>query len=123
MHRLLPAVLPLLFGACAPALAQEPPALVPAPGFGTAQILLLGDYVGKQLRITLNNKVVVDRRFSAPPPASGDRVPVFTTAMHYWVQVEIEECPTAVVVRVEVEPEKTSPLIFDGCSVRTRLPE
>ena len=123
MRRLLIAVLPLFLGACAPAMAQEPPVLVPAPGFGTAQIVLSGDYAGKQLRITLNNRVVVDRRFSAPPPASGDRVPLFTTAMYYWVQVEIEGCPAAVVVRVEVEPGKSSPLVFDGCSVRARLPE
>ena len=123
MRRLLVATLPLLLGACAPARAQEQPVLVPAPGWGTAQIVLLGDYIGRQLRITLNNKVVVDRRFTSPPPASGDRVPLFTTAMYYWVQVEIEGCPTEVVVRVEVEPDKSSSLIFDGCSVRARLPE
>ena len=123
MRRLLVAALPLLLGACAPARAQEQPVLVPAPGWGTAQIVLLGDYIGRQLRITLNNKVVVDRRFTSPPPASGDRVPLFTTAMYYWVQVEIEGCPTEVVVRVEVEPDKSSSLIFDGCSVRARLPE
>jgi hypothetical protein len=123
MRRLLTALLPLFPGACAPAMAQEPPVLVPAPGFGTAQIVLSGDYVGKQLRITLNNRVVVDRRFSAAPPASGDRVPIFTTAMYYRVQVEIEGCPTAVVVRVDLEPAMSSSLIFDGCSVRARLPE
>jgi hypothetical protein len=119
---LIVALLPL-FAACSPTVVQQQPVLVAAPGWGTAQIVLLGDYVDKQVRITLNNKAIVDRRYSAPSPATGDRVPLFTTAMYYWVLVEIEGCPTPVEVRVDVEPDRSSSLIFDGCTVRARSPE
>jgi hypothetical protein len=119
---LILALLPL-FAACSPTVVRDQPVLVAAPGWGTAQIVLRGDYTGKQVRITLNNKVIVDRRFSVPPPASGDGVPLFTPAMYYWVQVEIEGCPIPVEVRVDVEPDRSSPLMFDGCTVRARLPE
>ena len=122
MRRLLIAVLPPLLGACAPAMAQEPPVLVPAPGWGTAHIVLSGDYLGKQIRLSRNGRVMMDRRFTSPP-GSEDRLPLFTDRFDMWVQVEIEGCPTAVEVRVPVEPEKSTALTFDGCSVRARMPE
>ena len=121
MHRLLIAALIPLLGAVAPAMAQERPVLVPAPGWGTAHIVLAGDYGGKQIRLSRNGRVIVDRRFTSPP-GSEDRVPLFTDTFAWWVQVEIEGCPTAVEVRVPVEPAKSTSLIFDGCSVRALLP-
>ena len=122
MRRLLIAVLPPLLGACAPAMAQEPPVLVPAPGWGTAHIVLSGDYLGKQIRLSRNGRVMMDRRFTSPP-GSEDRLPLFTDRFDMWVQVEIEGCTTAVEVRVPVEPGKSTTLTFDGCSVRARMPE
>ncbi len=123
MRRLLTAaLLPLLLGACAPAMTQEQPMWVPAPGWGTAHIVLSGDYVGKQVRLSRNGKVMVDRRFTSSP-GSEDRLPIFTDTFAWWVQVEIEGCATAVEVRVPVEPAKSTSLVFDGCSVRARLPE
>ena len=122
MRRLLIAALPPLLGACAPAMAKEQPVLVPAPGWGTAHIVLSGDYVGKQVRLSRNGRVIMDRRFT-PPPGSEDRLPLFTDRVDMWVQVEIEGCPTAVEVRVPVEPEKSTSLMFNGCSVRARMPE
>lgn len=122
MRRLLIAALPLLLGACAPATAQEQPLFGPAPGWGTAHIVLSGDYVGKQVRLSRNGKAIVDRRFTSPP-GSEDRVPLFTDTFAWWVQVEIEGCPTAVEVRVAVEPGKSSSLIFEGCSVRALPPQ
>ena len=122
MRRLLiSAPLSLLF-AWAPAMAQEQPLFVPAPGWGTAHIVLSGDYVGKQVRLSRNGKVIVDRRFTSPP-GSNNRLPIFTDRFDMWVQVEIEGCPTAVEVRVPVEPARSTSLIFDGCSVRALLPE
>ena len=122
MRRLLiSAPLSLLF-AWAPAMAQEQPLFVPAPGWGTAHIVLSGDYVGKQVRLSRNGKVIVDRRFTSPP-GSNNRLPKFTDRFDIWVQVEIEGCPTAVEVRVPVEPARSTSLIFDGCSVRALLPE
>ncbi|HRJ63778.1 hypothetical protein [Brevundimonas sp. UBA2416] len=121
MRRLLIAALMPLLGAGAPAMAQEHPVLVPAPGWGTAHIVLAGDYRGKQIRLSRNGRVIMDRRFTSPP-GSEDRVPLFTDTFAWWVQVEIEGCPTAVEVRVPVEPEKSTSLIFDGCSVRALLP-
>ena len=123
MRRLLIAALMPLLGACAPAMAQEPPLFLPAPGWGTAHIALSGDYVGKQVRLSRNGKAIVDRRFTSPPPGSENRVPIFTDTFAWWVQVEIEGCPTAVEVRVALEPLKSTSLIFDGCSVRALLPE
>ena len=122
MRRLLIALLPPLLGAFAPAMAQEQPVLVPAPGWGTAHIVLSGDYLGKQIRLSRNGRVMMDRRFTAPPGPE-DRLPLFTDRFDMWVQVEIEGCPTPVEVRVPVEPAKSTPLIFDGCSVRARMPE
>ena len=122
MRRLLIAALPPLLGVCAPAMAQEQPVLVPAPGWGTAHIVLSGDYRGKQIRLSRNGRVMVDRRFTSPP-GSDDRLPLFTDRFDMWVQVEIEGCPAAVEVRVPVEPEKSTSLIFDGCAVRARMPE
>ena len=123
MRRLLIAALPLLLGACAPATPQEPlNVILPAPGWGTAHIVLSGDYLGKQVRLSRNDKVIIDRRFTSPP-GSEDRVPIFTDTFAMWVQVEIEGCPTAVEVRVPLEPAKSTSLIFDGCSVRALLPE
>ena len=122
MRRLLIVTLLPLLGVSAPAMAQERPVLVPAPGWGTAHIAFSGDYMGKQIRLSRNGRVMLDRRFTSSP-GSEDRLPIFTDRFDMWVQVEIEGCPAAALVRVEVEPEKTSPLIFDGCSVRTRLPE
>ena len=121
MRRLLIAALPPLLGACAPALAQEQPIFVPAPGWGTAHIVLSGDYVGKQVRLSRNGRVMMDRRFTSPPGPE-DRLPLFTDRFDMWVQVEIEGCPTVVEVRVPVEPAKSTSLIFDGCSVRALLP-
>ncbi|WP_426027011.1 hypothetical protein [Brevundimonas sp. TWP2-3-4b2] len=122
MRRLLiSAPLSLLF-TWAPAMAQEQPLFVPAPGWGTAHIVLSGDYVGKQVRLSRNGKVIVDRRFTSPP-GSNNRLPIFTDRFDMWVQVEIEGCPTAVEVRVPVEPARSTSLIFDGCSVRALLPE
>ena len=122
MRRLLIAALLPLPGVSAPALAQEPPVLVPAPGWGTAHIVLSGDYLGKQIRLSRNGRVMMDRRFTSPP-GSDDRLPLFTDRFDMWVQVDIEGCPAAVEVRVPVEPEKSTSLIFDGCSVRARMPE
>lgn len=122
MHRMLIAALMPLLGAGAPAMAQEQPVLVPAPGWGTAHIVLSGDYPGKQIRLSRNGRVMMDRRF-ASQPGSDDRLPLFTDRFDMWVQVEIEGCPTAVEVRVPVEPEKSTSLIFDGCTVRARLPD
>lgn len=122
MRRLLISALMPLFAACAPAMAQEPPVLVPAPGWGTAHIVLSGDYLGKQIRLSRNGRVMLDRRFTSPPGPE-DRLPLFTDKFDMWVQVEIEGCPTAVEVRVPVEPAKSTSLIFDGCSVRALLPE
>ena len=122
MRRLLIAALPPLLGACAPAMAQEPVNVpLPAPGWGTAHIVLSGDHVGRQVSLSRNGKVIIDRRFTSPP-GSEDRVPLFTDRFDMWVRVEIEGCPTAVEVRVPVEPEKSTSLIFDGCSVRALLP-
>ncbi len=95
---------------------------VPAPGWGTAHIVLSGDYAGRQVRLSRNGKAIIDRRFNSPP-GSEDRLPIFTDRFDMWVQVEIEGCPTAVEVRVPVEPAKSTSLIFDGCSVRALLPE
>jgi hypothetical protein len=122
MRRLPTAALLPLLGACAPVMAQEQPIFVPAPGWGTAHIVLSGDYVGKQVRLSRNGKVMVDRRFTSSP-GSEDRLSIFTDTFAWWVQVEIEGCPTAVEVRVPVEPAKSTSLVFDGCSVRARLPE
>ncbi|MDP3080157.1 MAG: hypothetical protein Q8M90_04950 [Brevundimonas sp.] len=122
MRRLLIAALPPLLGTGAPAMAQEQPVLVPAPGWGTAHIVLSGDYLGKQIRLSRNGRVMMDRRFTAPPGPE-DRLPLFTDRFDMWVQVEIEGCPTAVEVRVPVEPEKSTSLIFNGCSVRARMPD
>ena len=122
MRRLLIAALPPLLGACASAMAQEPPIIVPAPGWGTAHIVLAGDYAGKQVRLSRNGRVMLDRRFTAPPGPE-DRLPLFTDRFDMWVQVEIEGCPAAVEVRVPVEPAKSTSLILDGCSVRALLPE
>ena len=123
MRRLLTAVLPSLLGACAPAMVPEPVNVpLPVPGWGTAQIVLSGDYVGKQVRLSRNGRVIIERRFTSPP-GSEDRVPIFTNTFDMWVQVEIEGCPTAVEVRVPVEPAKSTALIFVGCTVRALLPE
>jgi hypothetical protein len=122
MRRLLIAALLPLLGAGAPAMAQEPPVLVPAPGWGTAHIVLSGDHVGKQIRLSRNGRVMMDRRFTAAPGPE-DRLPLFTDRFDMWVQVEIEGCPAAVEVRVPVEPGKSTTLTFDGCSVRARMPE
>lgn len=123
MRRLLIAALPLLLGACAPATPQEPlNVILPAPGWGTAHIVLSGDHVSKNVRLSRNGRVMLDRRFTSPP-GSEDRVPVFTDTFAWWVQVEIEGCPAAVEVRVPVEPAKSTALIFDGCTVRALLPE
>lgn len=122
MRRLLITALPPLLCVCAPAMAQEQPLFVPAPGWGTAHIVLSGDYVGKQVRLSRNGRVMMDRRFTSPP-GSEDRLPLFTDRFDMWVQVEIEGCPTAVEVRVPVEPAKSTSLVFDGCSVRARMPE
>ena len=121
MRRLLIVTLLPLLVACAPAVAQEQPLLVPAPGWGTAHIVLSGDYRGKQIRLSRNGRVMMDRRFTSPP-GSEDRLPLFTDRFDMWVQVEIEGCPTAVEVRVPVEPAKSTSLVFDGCSVRARMP-
>lgn len=122
MHRLLIAALLPVLGAGAPAMAQETPVLVPAPGWGTAHIVLSGDYMGKQIRLSRNGRVMLDRRFTSLP-GSDDRLPLFTDRFDMWVQVEIEGCLTAVEVRVPVEPAKSTSLIFDGCTVRARLPD
>ena len=123
MRYLLIAVLPPLLGACAPAMTPEPfNVILPAPGWGTAHIVLSGDYVGKQIRLSRNGRVMLDRRFTSPAGPE-DRLPLFTDRFDMWVQVEIEGCPTAVEVRVPVEPAKSTSLIFDGCSVRALLPE
>ncbi len=110
-------------GACAPTKAPEPPVFANAPGWGTAHILLLGNYVGKQVRLTHNDDVLVDHRFTFPPPGAEDRLPVFTNGVTWWVVVEIEGCPETPEVRVALEPGKSTPMIFDGCAVRTLGPE
>lgn len=117
------ALAPLLVAGL-PAGAQEPPPLESAPGWGTAHIVLSGDYVGKQVRLTRNGRAILDRRFS-PPPGPEDRAPVFISTLDAWtwLQVEIEGCAEPLNLRVALEPGKSTTLVIDGCSARSRLPE
>lgn len=124
MRRLFALALAPLLVAGLPAGAQEPPPLEPAPGWGTAHIVLSGDHVGKQIRLSRNGRAILDRRFTTPPGPE-DRAPVFISPLDSWtwLQVEIEGCAEPLNLRVALEPGKSTALVLDGCSARARLPE
>ncbi len=114
---LLAALLPAV-AACAPAAAQDPPGAATTQ-VGPLTVVLLGDYVGKPVRIFADGRVLADRRFTFPPPGAEERLdirsgPVGTVRL----RVEIDGCPAAWERDLVVAPFKPASLIFDGCAVR-----
>ena len=107
------------------AVAQEPPAetegAMPGP---PAWITLLGNYAGKQLRITVDDRVIVDQRLNFPPMGAEHRFEAATGPTRIArVSVILEGCPAPWMGEVELAPMKSTPLIFDGCAVRAYGPE
>ena len=118
----LAALLPAM-AACAPALAQAPDPTPPAEA-GPLHVALLGNYVGKRIRITADGRVLEDRRFTLPPPGAEDRLTAgWGPAGAVRLTIEIEGCPSVWEADVPVAPFKSASLIFDGCSVEALRPE
>jgi len=119
---LLAALLPAV-AACAPALAQDPPAAPPVEE-GPLYVTLRGNYVGKQVGITADGRVIEERRFTFPPPGAEDRLTIgWGPAGAARLRVVIEGCPGAWEQDVAVAPFKSASLIFDGCEIEGLRPE
>jgi hypothetical protein len=119
---LLAALLPAV-AACAPALAQDAGS-PPAAGAGPLHVTLRGDYVGKQIRISADGRVIENRRFTFPPPGAEDRLTTgWSEAGTVRLKIEIEGCPAIWEQDVAVAPFRSASLIFDGCAIEALQPE
>lgn len=99
--------------------AQEPVSAEPTQG--VAYVGLLGDYVGRLIRVSAGDDVLVEERLTFPPPGASHRYDLpLGPARTVSARVEIEDCPSVWTGEVRVEPRKTSPLLIQGRSSRNR---
>ena len=107
--------------------APPPPAQDSAPAetpHGVAYIGLLGNYVGKRMRVSADDDVLVEERLTFPPPGASHRFDLpLGPARTVPARVEIEDCPSVWTGEVRVEPGKVSPLLIQGCEVTAFGPE
>ena len=122
--RLIP-IIALALAACANAATGQPqpePASVPEPGM--SRVGLLGDFAGRQLRITVDDQVLVDGRLNFPPPGAETRFEAGIGLERVSpVQVAIEGCDETWSGQILLVPRRTSHLLIEGCSVRSFRPE
>lgn len=90
-----------------------------APDIGPAYVTLLGDYVGKSIKLVVDGRVLVERRMTFPPPGAEERYLVeIGPARTVQARIEIADCPEAWTGALDLEPGQTIALIFEGCAVR-----
>ena len=113
----------LLLVACAtpPVDAQAPPD--PPGQIGPLYVTLLGNYVGKQLRIAVDGQVLVDQRLTFAPMGAEHRYTAGTgLARRVAAEVEIEGCGEPWTGEVSLEPSATANLLIQGCQVEALAP-
>ena len=114
----------LMLAACTtpPVEAQIPPE---AQGqTGPLRVTLLGNYVGKQLRIAVDDQVLVDQRLTFPPMGAEHRYDAgIGRARTVAAEVEIEGCGTPWTGEISLEPFATAYLMIQGCEVTALAPD
>lgn len=115
-----------LTGACATAPVQPAAAVEPdsGPALGTPHVGLLGNYVGRTLRIEVEGAVLVDERLSFAPMGAEHRYDAgFGPARTAPVSVVIEGCETPWRGEIRLEPLRTAHLLIQGCSIQALAPD
>ena len=91
---------------------------------GPLHVTLLGDYVGKHLRIEIDEAVVVDERLSFSPAGAEHRYTVaHGPARSAPVRVEIEGCGGPWAGDVQLEPAASAHILIQGCDVQALAPD
>lgn len=120
------AALAVCIGACATTPAQPVAAVEPdpAPVLGTPRVGLLGNYVGRTLRIEVEGAVLVDERLSFAPMGAEHRYDAgFGPARTASVSVVIEGCETPWQGEIRLEPLRTAHILIQGCSIEALAPD
>jgi hypothetical protein len=117
-----------LLTACATPASQSAHAAEAAadPGqvTGPLHVTLLGDYVGKHLRIQIDEAVVVDERLSFSPAGAEHRYTVaHGPARSAPVRVQIEGCDGPWTGTVRLEPTASAHILIQGCDVQALAPD
>ncbi len=114
----------LMLAACAtasgPTTDSDPPAVAES---GPLRVTLLGNYVGKQLRIAVDDRVIVDGRLTFPPMGAEHRYDLdWGAARTARVQVDIEDCEGSWTGQLQLVPSATAYLLIQGCQVEALAP-
>jgi len=99
---------------------SDPPA---APESGPLRVTLLGDYVGKTLRIAVDDQVLLEQRLTFPPMGAEHRYDIaWGAARTARVQVDIEGCEGPWAGHLQLVPSATAYLLIQGCQVEALAP-
>ena len=113
-----------MLAACATASGAAADSAPPAaPESGPLRVTLLGNYVGKVLRIAVDEQVVVDGRLTFPPMGAEHRYDLdWGAARTARVQVDIEGCEGPWAGHLQLVPSATAYLLIQGCQVEALAP-
>lgn len=94
-----------------------------APEAGPLVVTLLGNYVGRTLRIVVDDVVLVDGRLTFPPMGAEHRYDLdWGAARTARVQVDIEGCEGPWAGHLQLVPSATAYLLIQGCQVEALAP-
>ena len=90
---------------------------------GPLRLTLLGNYVGKLLRIEIDGQVLVDQRLTFPPAGAEHRYDLaWGGARTVRARVQIEGCDGVWTGEIQLEPSRSAHLLFEGCEVEALAP-
>lgn len=115
----------VLASACAPASTASVAPAAPGPAVqqaaGPVYVTLVGNYVGKVIRLEVDGQVLVERRMTFPPPGVEDRYLIpLGPPRSVPVRLDIEGCPGPWTSEIEIQRGQNHGLIVQGCDIELR---
>ncbi|MBN8551366.1 MAG: hypothetical protein J0L52_00545 [Caulobacterales bacterium] len=90
---------------------------------GPLHVTLLGNYVGRHLRVEVDGTVLVDTRLTFPPPGAEHRYTIgWGTARAAGTGVQLDGCDAPWTGDLQLDPSGTAYLLIQDCEVQALAP-